>query len=205
MKDFEAFEAAEHMRWILKDSNRNHTREERRRRRNFRYKAGAAALMVLFLLMAFILGFTACAMTSEEPDTTPAETTIVYSEPLYLPEREPVEEEVQTYSLVIENSTVSHYCICKKCCGKDEGHPAYGITASGREAEPYVSIAVDPALIELGSIVRLDFGNGEVLECRADDTGSAIAGSKIDLCVSSHEEALQLGLRTATVYVQEVA
>ena len=194
MKDFEAFEAAEHMRWILRDSNRNHTREERRRRRNLRYKVGAAALVVLFLLMAFILGFTACAMTSEEPDTTPTETTIVYSEPLYLPEREPVEEEVQTYSLVIENSTVSHYCICKKCCGKDESHPAYGITASGREAEPYVSIAVDPALIELGSIVRLDFGNGEVLECRADDTGSAIAGSKIDLCVSSHEEALQLGL-----------
>jgi 3D (Asp-Asp-Asp) domain-containing protein len=205
LKDFEAFEAVEHMRWILKDSNRNHTREERRRRRSFRYKAGAAALVVLFLLMAFIIGFTACAMTSKEPYTTPAETTIVYSEPLYLPEREPVEEEVQTYSLVIENSTVSHYCICKKCCGKDESHPAYGITASGREAEPYVSIAVDPALIELGSIVRLDFGNGEVLECRADDTGSAIAGSKIDLCVSSHEEALQLGLRTATVYVQEVA
>ena len=35
---------------------------------------------------------------------------------------------------------------------------------------------------------------------RADDTGSAIKGNKLDLCVSSHQEAINLGVRTATVY-----
>ena len=34
----------------------------------------------------------------------------------------------------------------------------------------------------------------------AEDTGGAIKGSRIDLCVGSHAEAQQLGRRTATVY-----
>ena len=38
-------------------------------------------------------------------------------------------------------------------------------------------------------------------ECRADDTGGAIKGTRIDVCVADHETALQLGMRTATVYV----
>ena len=29
---------------------------------------------------------------------------------------------------------VTFYCNCKLCCGKDESHPAYGITASGERA-----------------------------------------------------------------------
>lgn len=35
---------------------------------------------------------------------------------------------------------------------------------------------------------------------RAEDTGGAVKGNHIDLCVGSHAEALQLGRRTATVY-----
>lgn len=103
----------------------------------------------------------------------------------------------------IENATLTHYCICKQCCGKDESHPAYGITASGRKAEPYVSVAVDPHLIPLGSTVYIDYGDGELAEFRADDTGSAVAGAKIDLCVTSHQEALEMGVKTVKVYWEE--
>ena len=77
-------------------------------------------------------------------------------------------------------------------------HPAYGITASGRRATPYVSVAVDPSVIQLGADVLVDYGDGEIYYYRADDTGPK--GNHIDLCVSSHEEALRLGVQTATVY-----
>lgn len=100
---------------------------------------------------------------------------------------------------VLENVKLTHYCICEKCCGKTPDHPAYGITASGREAEPYVSVAVDPKLIPLGSTVWIEYADGKVIECRADDTGGAINGSRIDLCVSSHKEAWNLGVEYVTV------
>lgn len=124
---------------------------------------------------------------------------------------EPVNDQIEEVDEVIdltkmkqiENATLTHYCVCKKCCGKDESHPAYGITASGRKAEPYVSVAVDPILIPLGSKVYIDYGDGEIHEYRADDTGSAIAGAKIDLCVSEHQEALELGVKTVRVWWSE--
>lgn len=103
----------------------------------------------------------------------------------------------------IENATLTHYCICKKCCGKEPDHPAYGITASGRTAEPYLSVAVDPFLIPLGSTVYIDYGDGEIKEYRADDTGSGVAGAHIDLCVTEHEEALELGVKTVRVWWKE--
>ena len=103
---------------------------------------------------------------------------------------------------MIENATMTHYCLCEKCCGKEPDHPAYGITASGRAAEPYKSVAVDPFLIELGSTVYVDYGDGVIHEYRADDTGSGVAGAHIDLCVSSHEEALELGIKTVKVWYE---
>ena len=109
------------------------------------------------------------------------------------------------FSRIIENATITHYCVCETCCGKSPDHPAYGITASGREAVPYYSVAVDPCFIELGSTLYLDFGDGELVECRADDTGATVNGAHIDYCVPDHDTALSLGVRTATVYIEEVA
>lgn len=103
----------------------------------------------------------------------------------------------------IENATLTHYCICEECCGKTPDHPAYGITASGREAEPNVSVAVDPVVIPLGSTVYVDYGDGEIAEYRADDTGSGVAGAHIDLCVADHEQALELGVKTVKVWWSE--
>lgn len=206
MKDLERYIAKEHIKQMRDQANRFATREQIRRKKRIRRNLGAAAILMGFLLIAVLLCLTTSVAFSGEEHNLPTEGESVEFSPVCEAIEEPAEpEEEKNFSLIIENSTITHYCICKKCCGKDEDHPAYGITASGREAEPYVSIAVDPLLIELGSIVYLDFGDGELLECRADDTGSAIAGSKIDLCVTSHEEALQLGVKTATVYVQEVA
>ena len=96
---------------------------------------------------------------------------------------------------VLENVTVTHYDCCVECCGKTDG-----ITASGVRATPYTTVAVDPSVIPLWADVLVDYGDGEIHYYRADDTGSGVTGRHIDLCAGSHEEALQLGRRTATVY-----
>lgn len=95
----------------------------------------------------------------------------------------------------IENVTVTHYCICEKCCGKKADEPGYGVTASGRTAAPGVSVAVDPKLIPLGSDVLVDYGDGVLHYYRADDTGGAVKGAHIDLCMESHEAALAAGVK----------
>lgn len=181
---------------------RQRSRMERMRRRLNRWKA-AAILLGIALLFALLLPLWRVEAEAAEV-SIPTDIPTIQALPVAIPaETAPPAAAPPHYSLIIENATVTHYCICEKCCGKTPDHPAYGITASGRAAEPYASIAVDPYLIPLGSTVYLDFGDGDLLEVRADDTGSGVSGAHIDLCVSSHEEALALGVRTATVFVKE--
>ena len=101
---------------------------------------------------------------------------------------------------MLEGVTITHYDVCSKCCGKTDG-----ITASGAHATPYSTVAVDPSVIPLGAELLVDYGDGAGLRrYRAEDIGGAIKGSHIDLCVGSHAEAQQLGVKTATVYWMEV-
>ena len=90
--------------------------------------------------------------------------------------------------------TVTAYCCCKKCCGKDTTHPLYGITASGTKAVEGRTIAVDPSLIPLGTTVYL---NGRPYI--AEDTGSAIKGNKIDLFINNHQRAQEFGVQEMEV------
>ena len=71
-----------------------------------------------------------------------------------------------------------------------------GITATGIPAT-YGVAAVDPAVIPLGSRLYIP-GYGEAI---AADTGGAIYGYRIDLCMESYSEAMQFGRRDVTVYV----
>lgn len=89
---------------------------------------------------------------------------------------------------------ISHYC-CEKykhICGTGSGK-----TATGLDVRPGL-ISVDPRLIPLGSVVII---NGK--EYRAEDTGGMIKGKKIDMAVSYHQEALDLGVYYADVYVKK--
>jgi uncharacterized protein YabE (DUF348 family) len=71
-----------------------------------------------------------------------------------------------------------------------------GITAYGIPARRGV-VAVDPRVIPLGTRVFVpDYG-----VALAADTGSAIVGDRIDLCVDSREEAYSFGRRAVKVYV----
>lgn len=71
-----------------------------------------------------------------------------------------------------------------------------GITALGIPAT-YGVVAVDPSVIPLGSRVYIP-GYGMAI---AADTGGAIVGYCIDLCMESYAEAMNFGRRVVTVYV----
>lgn len=94
----------------------------------------------------------------------------------------------------IENCKVTWYCPCEECNGND-----WELARDGSKLVPNVTCAVDPEVIPLGSDVLVDFG-GELQYYRACDTGSAITGAHVDICVGTHEEALRHGVQTAAVY-----
>lgn len=114
----------------------------------------------------------------------------------------PEEQEAQTmpWAHKLEGVTVTYYDCCVACCGKEDS-----LTYSGTRAAPHETCAVDPEVIPLGSAVTVDYGDGELRHYRAEDIGGGVKGNRIDICVSSHEEALELGVRTATVYWMEVS
>lgn len=87
---------------------------------------------------------------------------------------------------------ITHYCPCATCNG------SYGSkTASGTRLTPCRTIAVDPKIIPIGSKVEIQ---GKIYI--AEDTGGAIKGNRIDLCVSSHSEAYRNGvLYNVPVYI----
>lgn len=88
------------------------------------------------------------------------------------------------YQLTVEASAYNAY----------EGD---GIAADGTPAIPYATIAVDPDVIPLGSIVHVP-GFGEM---RANDTGGAIIGNRIDICMGDNESCFEWGVQTITVTV----
>ena len=71
-----------------------------------------------------------------------------------------------------------------------------GITATGTKAA-HGTVAVDPEVIELGSSVYVP-GYGMAV---AADTGGAIIGNRIDLCMETFDECWEFGRRDIDVYV----
>ena len=157
----------------------------------------------LFMVVSVLTGMTAKADSAPQDDGRLPGDDVPATERCYMTdeevqesfENENIEQALLAKANKIENVKVTHYCCCVKCCGK-----ADGITYSGVKATPGVTVAVDTSIIPLGSDVLVDYGDGEIHYYRADDTGSAIKGNKLDLCVSSHQDAINLGVRTATVY-----
>ena len=94
--------------------------------------------------------------------------------------------------------TITHYCGCVKCCGSwSSGSESDAIGAAGTKLTPYYSVAVDTSIIPLGTILHDADGN----EYKAEDTGSAIKGYRIDLFIGNHAEAIELGVkRNVTLY-----
>lgn len=106
--------------------------------------------------------------------------------------REPAEPESKQPAMQSGIFTAYAYCACEKCCGK---WAQYGLTASGTVPQQGRTVAVDPDVIPLGSELWID-GKGPFV---AEDTGSGINGSTIDVFHQSHADALEWGKREVTV------
>ncbi len=87
---------------------------------------------------------------------------------------------------------LTFYCPCATCNGV-----AGAKTASGTTPTEGRTIAVDSSIIPLGSRVYIE-GYGVFI---AEDTGGAIKNNKIDIFVSSHDRAYDLGVQNAAVYL----
>lgn len=95
----------------------------------------------------------------------------------------------------VQGFELTAYCACELCCGPS----AQGVTFSGTTVESGRTLAVDPSVIPIGSLVYID-GLGLRV---AEDTGSAIKGNIVDVYFEDHDEALRFGRQTANVVIIE--
>lgn len=96
------------------------------------------------------------------------------------------------------NTTLTAYTAGVESTGKKASHPEYGITYSGLKAKEGRTIAVDPNVIPLGSTVFIE-GIGIR---KAEDIGSAIRGSRIDVFMNDLGQAREFGVKkNVKVYV----
>jgi len=100
----------------------------------------------------------------------------------HLPVEEPEPESEWVY---LGKFQITFYCDCVKCTGNGNG-----ITATGLAVEAHRTIAVDPSVIPYYSEVQIA---GLSYTYQATDCGGAIKGNRIDVYVTSHEYALELG------------
>jgi 3D (Asp-Asp-Asp) domain-containing protein len=106
-----------------------------------------------------------------------------------------------SYSKVLTCNATA-YDLSFQSCGKNPGHPAYGITATGTRAR-YGTVAVDPKVIPLGTRMYIETEDGSFVYgyCIAEDTGGAIKGNKVDLFFDSNSDCMQFGRRNVKVYI----
>lgn len=153
----------------------------------------AAGLLAVWMLSYLTMTADAEPTRPEHTKATMPEITL---DELEAAENELIEAALLARSTKLEDVTITFYCCEERphICGTGSG-----ITDSGRRVTPYVSCAVDPAVIPLGSTIMIEH-NGEMVYLRADDTGSAVKGNHIDLAVTTHEDALSLGVKTADIW-----
>ena len=110
------------------------------------------------------------------------------------------------------NVEVTAYDLSEASCNKGTSHPAYGLTATGKNLAGHTlqsarAIAVDPRVIPLGSKVRIKFKDKEMQQYNgvytACDTGGAINGNRIDLFAGdgAHSLCMEIGRREAVAVV----
>ena len=156
-----------------------------------------AALPLIALALLMITPFMGGADAVDEPEPPVAKET---TEAVQKTHRASV-------GVFTTTSTVTAYGPCSICCGTYSAeHPCNAgedfsqRTASGTIPTAHRTIAVDPEVIPIGSYVMI--GNAVYI---AEDTGSSIEGSDIDIYMDSHEKAREFGTKEleVTVYTPE--
>ena len=111
-------------------------------------------------------------------------------------ENEKIEEALILRSVDVENVKITFYC-CEKyphICNSGEPYKC----ADGSEPIPYVTCAADD--IPLGATVMVLDDDGNVIHyLRVTDRFGGNQKNHIDICVGTHQEALNLGVKHADI------
>jgi 3D (Asp-Asp-Asp) domain-containing protein len=84
-----------------------------------------------------------------------------------------------------------------------------GITRSGVDVRHTTThkgrtvIAVDPAVIALGTAVDIRLDSGRTIEAIAEDVGGAIKGARIDVLMANESAALEFGRQDVEITILE--
>ena len=163
--------------------------------------SGGALLWILLIVAVTVLLAVHICNGPNSPgfaDETTSAPSICAPAPEQIIETE--EDVLRRTANKILNCTVTYYCakLYEHICGNGDG-----LTATGAPVVPYKTCAVDPGIIPLGSTVWVDYGDGVLHEYIAKDVGGAVIGHHIDLAVTTHKEANEYGIKSATVYWKE--
>ena len=151
--------------------------------------------LMLTLTFSIFLGLGLLALNVTEVDEPIMKTGVVtaHAETLKVTTSVVTTSEIPQQELV-GDFKLTFYDDDVACCGNTDG-----ITKSGAHVQEGVTIAVDPSVIPLGTEVCIE-GIGYRT---AQDTGGAIDDKRIDVYVSTHSKALELGIKYAKVYIVE--
>ena len=186
--------------------------KRRKRRHTARHKAQAwRQRLILLAVAALAVTVTVKALAPDTEAAAPEQVTVKEETPAIpavtppAPVCEPVASQVtepeEPALAYLGEFRITHYCACKKCCGKDESDPWYGVTATGTKATEGRTIAVDPSVIPYGREVTIRYENGVEHTYVSEDCGGAIKGNTIDVYIADHDRARQLGVKSGSVYM----
>lgn len=103
-----------------------------------------------------------------------------------------VQQEIKPKYEYIGVYKITHYCDCEVCTLTPKGSK----TATGKKPVEGVTIACDGKILKMGDVVYIE-GYGERV---CQDKGGAIKHKKIDVFVSSHSKAKNMGIKVRKVY-----
>jgi 3D (Asp-Asp-Asp) domain-containing protein len=116
------------------------------------------------------------------------------SKPVKAPKRPPAPQ--KTVPPPAQTFEVTAYTAYEESTGKTPGHPAFGITASGRKVQAGVTVACPPDM-PFGTWLEIE-GVGKR---RCDDRGGAIRGNRLDIYIPDKADALEFGRRRLKVRI----
>lgn len=100
----------------------------------------------------------------------------------------------------VKNVTITFYCNCKKCCGREPDDAGYGICADGTKACKG-TLAADWSKFPKGSKIEFKMPDGTTVSGTVHDKGGAVKGNHLDVWCASHAEAGKKGTFTTTITV----
>jgi len=164
----------------------------------------ACNLVMLILVIVLLCTRTTAADMPNEVDLKAPEVTDGYLAPQSSIITCELRSEVVHEPICAGEYIITAYCPCVKCCGIwSEDHPSrvgtdyIQKTASGTIPTEGRTIAADPDVLPFGTVVIID-GHEFIVE----DRGGAINGNRIDIFFESHQEALNWGVQTKTIYIK---